>query len=151
MSKDNTKYLIEGKTGKWFPESREFRPTQEDEEVGDRFMILAEIADHAHEVHAEHVAAEAEEERLAEAEEAGVAPEQIDGDGEQGVAEIFAPQVEGEVADDAGGIQQWEDDDQQRRDNGDGDELDAAGSGSAHTGEWRRGVSGFSPRGCGSS
>ena len=36
-------------------------------------------------------------------------------------------------------------------DDGDGDELDAAGSGGAHTGEWRRGVSGFSPRGCGSS
>jgi hypothetical protein len=53
-------------------------------------MILAEVADHAHEIHAHHVAAEGEEQRLAEAQQTGVTPEQIHADGEHGVAEIFA-------------------------------------------------------------
>ena len=68
-----------------------------------------------HEIHAEHVTAEGEEERLAEAEQPGVAPEQIHGDGEQRVAEIFAPEGDREVADHAVGIEQRENHGQQHQ------------------------------------
>jgi hypothetical protein len=59
--------------------------------IGLAGLVLPEGADHAHEVHAVHVAAEGEEERLAQTEQAGVAPEQVHRDGEQRVAKIFAP------------------------------------------------------------
>ena len=62
-------------------------------------MILAEAADHAHEVHAHHVSAEGEEEALPEAQQTGVAPEQIDRHGDDGVAEIFAPEIDREIGD----------------------------------------------------
>ena len=50
-------------------------------------------------MHAHGVAAEREEEHLAEAEQAGVAPEQVDAHGDDGEAEILAPEVDAEVAD----------------------------------------------------
>jgi len=40
-------------------------------------MILAEVADHAHEIHADHVTTEAEEQRLSETQQPGVAPQHV--------------------------------------------------------------------------
>ena len=81
------------------PEPWELVVTEEDHEVGQVAVILAEAADHEHEVHPQRVAAEREEEALAKTEQAGVAPEQVDAQGEHGVGEVFAPEVEREIAD----------------------------------------------------
>src|SRR5260221_8838086 len=50
-------------------------------------------------MHADHVAAEAKKERLAEAEQSRVAPEEVHAEGEDGVAQIFPVKVDAEVAD----------------------------------------------------
>ncbi len=86
--------------------------------------MLTKIADHPHEIHAVHVAPEGEEQRLTERQQAREAPEQIHGDREQRVAEIFSPEVDREIADDTGGIQRGQDHDQEQREEGDGGDLD---------------------------
>ena len=78
---------------------------EEDHEVGEGVAVLAAGADAAHEIHAHGVAAEGEEGGVAEAEDAGEAPDKVDCEGEDGVGEVFAGEgygVGGDV-DGAGG------------------------------------------------
>ena len=75
------------------PVDRQFRPVQEHHEVrADRIGVDAARADLAHQVHAHRVAAEREERAVAEREDAAIAPDQVDREREQRVADIFAPQ-----------------------------------------------------------
>src|SRR5262245_48475990 len=62
-------------------------------------MILAEVANHAHQVHPHHITAEREEQSLPEAQKPHVAPQQINADGENRVTEIFAIKINSEIAD----------------------------------------------------
>ncbi len=54
--------------------------------------IDAARADLAHQVHAHCVAAEREEGAVAEREDAAIAPDEVEGEGEQRVAQVLAPQ-----------------------------------------------------------
>ncbi len=75
------------------PEERQFLPVQEHHEVRqDRIGIDAAGADLAHQVHAHGVAAEREERAVAERQDADIAPDQIDRERQQAVADIFAEQ-----------------------------------------------------------
>ncbi len=75
------------------PVDRQLLPVQEHHEVGqDRIGIDAAGADLAHQIHAHGVAAEREESAMAERQDAGIAPDQVDGERQQRVAEIFAEQ-----------------------------------------------------------
>ena len=75
------------------PVDRQFRPVQEHHEVRQfRMRIDAARADLPHQVHAHGVAAEREERAVAERKDAAIAPDQIDREREQRVAEIFAEQ-----------------------------------------------------------
>ena len=73
------------------PEPRQPLPVQEHHEVGQhRIAVDAARADLPHQVHAHRVAAEREERRVAEAEDAAVAPDEIDGQREHRVAQVLA-------------------------------------------------------------
>ncbi len=85
-------------------------------------------------MHGHGVRAEAEEEGLAEGEDSGVAPDEIDADGDDGDGEIFAEHVELVVGDDVGGI---EDRDNEEKKNGYGDDGDEAEAKDAGIGEAR--------------
>ncbi len=75
------------------PVPGQFLPVQEHHEVGqDRIRIDAARADLPHQIHAHGVAAEREERAMAERENAAVAPDQVDRQREQRVAEIFSEQ-----------------------------------------------------------
>src|SRR5260221_2693390 len=65
-------------------------PVEEHHEVGHRLAVLAIRADLAHQVHAEGVAAEREEQTAAERENPGVAPDQVHRQGDDGVAHDLA-------------------------------------------------------------
>ncbi len=71
-------------------------PVQEHHEVGqDRVGVAAAGADLAHQVHAHGVAAEREEGAVAEREDAAVAPHEVEREGQQGKAQVLAPQRHG--------------------------------------------------------
>ena len=75
------------------PVPGQLRIVQEHHEVGqDRIAVDAAAADLAHQVHAHGVAAEREERAMAERENAAIAPDQVDREREDGVADIFAQQ-----------------------------------------------------------
>ena len=59
------------------PVPGELLPVEEHHEVGQVSLVLAVAADLAHQVHAHRVAAEREEDAVAEREDAGVAPDQV--------------------------------------------------------------------------
>ena len=67
-------------------------PVEEHHEVGQVALVLALAADHAHEVHAEGVAAEREEHAVPEAQDPGVAPDQIHRQRHHAVAHDLADQ-----------------------------------------------------------
>ncbi len=60
--------------------------------------VDAPVADLAHQVHAHGVAAQGEESAVAEAENAAVAPHQVQRQGQQGVAQVLAQQADGIAA-----------------------------------------------------
>ena len=66
------------------------------------------VADLAHQVHAHGVAAQGEESAVAQAEDAAVAPHQIQGQGEQGVAQVLAQQGDGVAAHVQGGVRRYQ-------------------------------------------
>src|SRR6185503_16532810 len=72
---------------------------EEDHEVGQVALVLAELPDLQHEIHAESVSAEREEQALTETEQAGVTPKQVHAQCQHGVAEIFAVNAECESRD----------------------------------------------------
>ena len=75
------------------PVDRQLLPVQEHHEVGqDRIGIDAAGADLPHQIHAHGVAAEREEGAMAERQDAGIAPDQVDRERQQRVAEVFAEQ-----------------------------------------------------------
>ena len=75
-------------------------PVEEHHEVRElRVSVDAPRPDLAHEVHAHHIAAEAEEGRVAEGEDAEVSPDEVKGDRKKRVAEILAEQGYGVRAD----------------------------------------------------
>ena len=75
------------------PVPGQLRIVQEHHEVRqDRVAVDAAAADLAHQVHAHRVAAEREEGAVAEREDAAIAPDQVDREREDGVADIFAPE-----------------------------------------------------------
>ena len=95
-------------------------PVEEDHEVRQVALVVAVAADLAHEVHAHRVAAEREEDAVAERQDAGVAPDQVHRQRRDGVAHDLADErqgVVGQVQRVAFGHHQVE----QRRDDGDGD------------------------------
>ncbi len=66
------------------PVDRQFRPIQEHHEVGqDRVGIDAAGADLPHQIHAHGIAAEREEGAVAERQDAGIAPDQVDRERQQ--------------------------------------------------------------------
>ena len=76
------------------PGDRQLLPVQEHHEVGqDRIGVDAARADLAHQIHAHRIAAEREERAMAERQNAAIAPDEIERDGEDRVAEIFAEQL----------------------------------------------------------
>ena len=69
-------------------------PVQEHHEVRQLGIAVdAACTDLAHQVHAHRVAAEREERAVAQAQDAGVAPDEIERDREQRVAEVLAEQL----------------------------------------------------------
>src|SRR5208337_3866084 len=80
-------------------------PVQEHHEVGqDRVGVDAPRADLAHQIHAHRIAAEGEERAVAERQDAAIAPDEIERDGEDGVADVFAEQLHQIGRDVEGGI-----------------------------------------------
>ena len=70
-------------------------PVQEHHEVGQVGVgIDATGADLAHQVHAHRIAAEREERAVAERENAAIAPDEIERQGQERVAQVFADQRE---------------------------------------------------------
>jgi hypothetical protein len=74
------------------PEPRQFLPVEEDHEIRQIALVTAVTPDLAHQVHAEGVAAEGEEQPMAERENAAVAPDQVHRHGDDRVAEDLAGQ-----------------------------------------------------------
>ena len=75
------------------PEPGQFLVLQEHHEIGQRRIAVdAAGADLAHQVHAHAVAAEREERAVTEAQDPGVAPDQIEAQRQDRVAQIFAEQ-----------------------------------------------------------
>ena len=91
--------MAKGKLENGFQNAGRLLQPKEDQEIRDRLVVLAQVADHPHQIHAHHVAAEREKEGLAEAQQPGVAPEQIHADGQNRIAKIFAVKIDGEIAD----------------------------------------------------
>ena len=82
-----------GKMLEAVPGDRQFLPVQEHHEIRqDRIGVNAAGADLPHQIHAHGVAAEREERAVAERENAAKPPYQIDRQGEQRVAGVFAEQ-----------------------------------------------------------
>ena len=76
------------------PGDRQLLPVQEHHEVGqDRIGVDAARADLAHQIHAHRIAAEREERAVAERQDAAIAPDEIERDGEDRVAEILAEKL----------------------------------------------------------
>ena len=67
-------------------------PVEEHHEVGQVALVVAVAADLAHQVHAHRVAAEREEQAVAERQDAGVAPDQVHRQRADGVAHDLADQ-----------------------------------------------------------
>ena len=114
----------------------ELLPVEEDHEVGHRQAVLAVAADLAHQVHAHGVAAEGEEDAVAEREDAGVAPDQVHRQRAHRVAHDLGDQlhrVVAEVEDAAGGHEQVGD----RHDHGDDGERDRHAEPAAHAEQHR--------------
>jgi hypothetical protein len=81
----------EGKPVEPVPEPWQFLPVQEHHKIGkDRVGIDPARPDLAHEVHAHGIAAKGEEGSVPEGENAAETPDQIDGQRQQGEADIFA-------------------------------------------------------------
>ncbi len=75
------------------PEPGQFLPVEEDHEVRQyRIAIDAALADLAHQIHAHGIAAEREEGAVAERENAAIAPDEIERQRQQRIAEILAEQ-----------------------------------------------------------
>ena len=75
------------------PVDRQLRPVQEHHEVRqDRMRIDAARADLPHQIHAHGIAAEREERAVAERKDPAIAPDQVDRQRQQRVAEILAEQ-----------------------------------------------------------
>ena len=76
------------------PGDRQLLPVQEHHEIRqDRIGVDAARPDLPHQIHAHRIAAEGEERAVAERQNAAIAPDQIERDGEDRVAEIFAEQL----------------------------------------------------------
>ena len=76
------------------PGDRQLLPVQEHHEVRqDRVGVDAARPDLPHEIHAHRIAAEREERAMAERQNAAIAPDQIERDGEDRVTKIFAEQL----------------------------------------------------------
>jgi hypothetical protein len=73
-------------------------PVEEDHEVRQVALVVAVTADLAHQVHTHDVAAEREEQAVAQTQDAGVAPDQVHGQRTNGVAHDLADQRHGVVA-----------------------------------------------------
>ena len=74
------------------PEPRQFLPVEEDHEVRqDRIAVHAARADLAHEIHAHGVAAQGKERGVAEAQDAAESPDEIDGERQHRVAQMYLP------------------------------------------------------------
>jgi hypothetical protein len=74
------------------PEPGQFLPVEEDHEIGQIGLIAAVAADLPHQVHAETVTPEGEEEAVPERENPAIAPDEVHGDGDDRVAEDLADQ-----------------------------------------------------------
>jgi hypothetical protein len=74
------------------PEPRQFLPVKEDHEIRQIALVAAIAPDLAHQVHAEGVAAQGEEQPMAERENAAVAPDQVHRHSDNRVAEDLAGQ-----------------------------------------------------------
>ena len=82
------------------PEPRQLLPVQEHHEVGQhRIAVHAARADLPHQIHAHRVAAEREERRVTEAQDAAEAPDEVDGHRQHRVAQVLADQREHERRD----------------------------------------------------
>ena len=79
------------------PEQREFRHPIPHHEVGERALIDALRADLEHEVHPHRVGTQTEEHAVAETQHAGIAPQEVQTESEDGVRQELAEEVEGEV------------------------------------------------------
>jgi hypothetical protein len=77
--------------------SAQYLPVEEDHEVGQIALVDAVAADLPHQVHAERVAAECEEQPLAERQDAGVAPDQVHRERHDRVAHELAEQRDPEA------------------------------------------------------
>ena len=78
------------------PEPRQLGPVEKHHEVGQhRMAVDATRADLAHQIHAHRVAAQREERGMPEAQNAAVAPDEIDGERQRRVAEILADERHG--------------------------------------------------------
>ena len=78
------------------PVPGQLRPIQEHHEIGQqRIAVDAARADLAHEIHAHRIAPEREEGAVAERKNAAIAPDEIEADGEERVAQIFAGERHG--------------------------------------------------------
>ena len=113
------------------PVPGELLPVEEDHEVGHRQAVLAVAADLAHQVHAHGVAAEREEDAVAEREDAGVAPDEVHRQRADRVAHDLGDQLHGvfaEVEDASCRDEEVGD----RHDHGDDDEGDRDAGPAAH-------------------
>ena len=80
------------------PMPRQGFPVKEHHEIGQVAFVVAIGANLAHQVHAHHIAAERKKQTVAERQDAGVAPDQIHGEGTDGVAQDLAHQCDCVVA-----------------------------------------------------
>jgi hypothetical protein len=88
-----------GKLEKGFQNDGQGAPAQENQEIRDRLVVLTEVANHPHQIHTHHVAAQGEKEGLAQAQHASVTPEQVHADRQDGVAQVLPVKVDAEIAD----------------------------------------------------
>ena len=81
------------------PEQGQLRHTVPHHEIREHVLVHALGADLEHEVHAHGVRAQSEEYAVAEGQDPRVAPDQIDAEGEDGIGQELAEEVEGEIRD----------------------------------------------------
>ena len=79
------------------PEQRQLGDLVPHHEVGQHVPVHALGADLEHEVHAHRVGAQPEEDAVAQRQHAGIAPDQVDAEGQDGVGEELAEEVQREV------------------------------------------------------
>ncbi len=81
------------------PEERQIGHPVPHHEVGEHVAVDAAGADLEHQVHAHRVGPEPEEDPVAQGEDSGVAPDQVDAQREDSVGQELAEEVQGEVGD----------------------------------------------------